>query len=437
MLERTGIVKEKRSVYRSSSPLYSSMQRFYRARRRDYSVSPTGESPAERLTKSFTPHKPIQEPEFFQGRETMLYRAVDAVHTEGLHLVVFGDRGTGKTSLARVLAYTVQQPDEELGVRAIFVSCTPGDTYSSIWRKVFQEVYVAQRQLGFTQEAVAPIVGRLEVAEAIDNPNDVRHFVRSLPNPAVIVIDEFESVLDDEETNRLMASTIKLFADTGLHSTIVLVGVADSIENLFTEHHSIARNLGQVQVLPMETRELQQIVQRGFAFAGLGWSPGLDTKIARLSQGYPHYTHLLGLWSGRRALGGNRPLVTEADLDVAIVDALENATGGVQQQYEKAVASPRKTHLFKEVLLACALAEKDALGRFPAVNVRDPLKRITGKDYTTDAFQGHLAKFCDEQRGPVLKKSGYVRSYRWQFVNPQLIPFIRLEGLRTGLLQDS
>lgn len=412
------------------------MDRFYRSKRKGYQVSAGSDSPLERLSKSFTPHKPIQEPEFFAGRERLLYRAVDAVHTDGLHLVIFGDRGTGKTSLARVLAYTVQEPQKDSGRRAIFVSCTAGDTYSTIWKKVFQEIYVAQRQLGFTQEAAAPILGRLDMVEEVENPNDVRHFVRALPNPVVVVIDEFESVVDDQQTNLLMASTMKLFADTGVESTIVLVGVADSIDSLFTEHASIARNLGQVQVLPMELKELEQIVRSGFKFAGLDWERGLEARIGRLSHGYPHYTHLLGLWSGRRAVEAGRTTVTGGDLEVAIFDALENATGGVQQEYEQAVASPRKIHLFKEVLLACAIAEKDPLGRFPAVNLREPMKLITGRDFTTDAYQSHLAKFCEPQRGPVLKKSGFVRSYRWRFVNPQLIPFIRLEGLRTGLLPE-
>ena len=186
----------------------------------------------------------------------------------------------------------------------------------------------------------------------------------------------------------------------------------------------------------MAAGELVEIVQRGFKYAGLDWQPGLDSQIARLSQGYPHYTHLLGLWSGRRALEAQRSEVIQADLDQAIIDALENATGGVQQEYERAVASARRVTLFKEVLLACALAAKDPLGRFRAADVRDPLFKITGKDYKTDAFQSHLAKFCEPERGPVLKKTGTVRNYRWQFVNPQLIPFVRLEGIRTELLSE-
>jgi Cdc6-like AAA superfamily ATPase len=389
----------------------------------------------ERLNRSFTPHRAIDLPEWFAGRTHLLDRAADAVNTSGRHVVVFGDRGTGKTSLARVLAVGIQEPQSTTGLRAIVVVCNSTDTYSSIWRKVFQEIQVAQRQLGFVQDATAPVIGRFELPdESIEDPNDVRLWVRSLPNPSVIVIDEFDRV-PSGDAHGLMADTIKLFSDTGVESTIVIVGVADSIADLIAGHESIARNIAQVQLLPMEVRELSQIVQRGYDYAGLRFDEGLDGKIAELSQGYPSYTHLLGLWAGRRALDAGRADVTFADLDVAIEDALANAAGNLQHEYERAVASVRKEALFEEVLLACALAEKDSLGRFAAVQVRAPLLQITGKDYTTGAFQSHLAKFAEAQRGPVLKKTGSRRNFRWQFLNPQLIPYIRLHGVQAGLLE--
>lgn len=357
------------------------------------------------------------------------------MNTSGRHVVVFGDRGTGKTSLARVLAVGVQEPDNAMGLRAIIVVCNSTDTYPSVWRKVFQEIQVSQRQLGFVQDVTAPVVGRVELAgAAIDDPNDVRLWVRSLPNPSVIVIDEFDRV-PPGDAHRLMADTIKLFSDTGMESTIVIVGVADSIADLIAGHESIVRNIAQVQLLPMEIGELSQIVQRGYEYAGLGFDHGLDRKIAELSQGYPSYTHLLGLWAGRRALDAGRAQVKFPDLDLAIEDALANAAGNLQHEYEQAVASVRKEALFEEVLLGCAMADKDSLGRFAAVQVRGPLLQITGKDYTTGAFQSHLAKFAEQQRGPVLKKTGSRRNYRWQFLNPQLIPYIRLHGVQAGLLK--
>lgn len=388
----------------------------------------------ERLARSFTPHQPIDLPDWFAGRSHLLDRAHDAVNTEGRHVVLFGDRGVGKTSLARVLAVGVQQPEIENGIRAIVVVCNSADTYGSIWRKVFQEVQVAQRQIGFAQDAAAVVTGRLDISDSdMEDPNDVRLIVRALPNRVVIVIDEFDRI-PSNETQRLMADTIKLFADTGVRSTIVLVGVADSVAELIAGHESISRNIAQIQVFPMEVAELEQIVRRGFEYAELTFADSLDSAIANLSQGYPSYTHLLALWAGRQALDEGRTEVTDADLQGAIHDALENAAANIQQEYENAVASVRKDHLFREVLLACALAEKDSLGRFAAVNVTAPLEELTGKPYTTGAFQSHLKKFTEAKRGPVLKRIGSRRNYRWQFLNPQLIPFIRLHGVDQGLL---
>jgi len=400
----------------------------------------TSEVPArparERLAEAFTPHRPINLPHFFSGRLSLIDQAVDAINTSGQHVVMFGDRGTGKTSLARILAIYAQEPEITNGRRAIHVACSSDDDFPSIWRKVFQEVQVSQRQIGFTQDVAAGVVGRLELPDAaITDPSDIRLYVRSLPNPTVIVIDEFDRVIPAKatETHRLMADTIKLFSDTDMDSTIVIVGVADSLADLIAGHESVTRNLAPVQMPPMRVDELAEIVQKGFAHAGLAWDPGVDTRIAELSQGYPHYTHLLGLWAGRHAIDAGQTVVTLSNVDSAVQTALQKAAGGVQQEYASAVASVRKDTLFREVLLACALAEKDSLGRFAAVQLREPLRRITGKDYATGAFQSHLAKFAEKQRGPVLKKTGSRRNFRWQFINPQLIPYVRLEGINSGL----
>lgn len=387
----------------------------------------------EELNRAFTPHRPIDLPEFLSGRLPLLYRATDAVNTPGLHVILFGDRGTGKTSIARVLGHMVQEPDRRDGRRVLMVSCNSSDDYSSIWRRVFQEVLLAPRQIGFVPNPGDMAIERLGSIQASD-PNDVRLMIQSLPNPSVIVVDEFDRVPVQSDARRLMADTIKLFSDTDVSATIVLVGVAESIEELIAEHLSISRNIAQVPVEPMGRDELKGIIHKGFELAGMDFEAGLDDEIAQVSQGYPHYTHLLGLWSGRRAVENARVAVTTADLGAAIPDALSNATGGVQQEYEQAVASARTITLFKDVLLACALAPKDALGKFRAVDVREPLRRITGRDYNMGAYQSHLAKFCEPNRGPILKKSGSRRSYRWRFVNPQVIPYVLLQGRQDGRL---
>ena len=110
------------------------------------------------LPRAFTPHQPISLPELLSGRLDLLYRVQDAVNTAGLHVVLYGDRGTGKTSLARVVAHLSQEPDDVFGRRCVLVSCTADDTFSTIWRKVGQEVLLTQRQLGLGQQETLQIV---------------------------------------------------------------------------------------------------------------------------------------------------------------------------------------------------------------------------------------------------------------------------------------
>jgi Holliday junction resolvasome RuvABC ATP-dependent DNA helicase subunit len=88
---------------------------------------PNNDTPRDRLRRSFTPHRPIDLPEWFAGRTHLLDRAADAVNTSGRHVVLFGERGAGKTSLARVLAVGIQEPNVPTGLRAIVVSCNSAD----------------------------------------------------------------------------------------------------------------------------------------------------------------------------------------------------------------------------------------------------------------------------------------------------------------------
>jgi Cdc6-like AAA superfamily ATPase len=392
----------------------------------------------DRLSKWFTPNRPIDLPEFLSGRLDLIFRIRDAVSTQGLHVILYGERGTGKTSLARVMAYMVQEVDRKDGTRAILVSCDSNDDYSSIWRKVFQEIMLAQRQLGFVQQGAAITIGRMDVEKPAKSPNDVRLLVKSFPNPAVIFIDEFDRVPFASNARRLMADTIKLFSDTNVNATIVLVGVAESISELIHEHQSVARNVAQVYVEPMNNAELAEIIQKGYTNSNLSYESGLDFKIAALSQGYPHYTHLLGLWAGRKAVEARHSKVTEGDLEQAIKAAIKNTAGGIIQEYEVATDSSQPDNLFKDVLLACALADKDSRGRFSIKSLREPLRQILNRpSIRAVAYQGHLAKFCEPRRGPVLKRTGRRRNYRWQFVNPQLIPYIKLDAIERGKLTSA
>ena len=385
-----------------------------------------------RLIKAFTPTAPISLPNLLSGRANLLLRLQTDVLRPGQHVLLYGDRGVGKTSIARVMA-VLAQGDADGGTRSLMVSCDSEDTFGSIWRKAFQETLAAEPGMGFARGGERNIVGRFDVGDAL-SPNDLRLLIDSLPNPIVAIIDEFDRVRDPM-VYALMTDALKLFSDSGADCTVMLVGVARTVEDLIKAHGSITRNVDYVEAPPMTLDELSEIIEKGFASAGMEFESGLDFEIARLSQGYPHYTHLLGLCTGFEALKRRADRAALEDLRSAIPESIQNAAGGIRLEYERATDSVQPNNLFKEVLLACAMAEKDVRGRFALTAVREPLERILGRPIKPVSYQRHLARFCEPDYGPVLIKTGKRRNYRWQFANPQLVPFVYLQGIDAGLLK--
>ena len=387
-----------------------------------------------RLIRAFTPTAPISLPSLLSGRADLLFRLQTDILTPGQHVLLYGDRGVGKTSLARVMA-VLAQGEADGGTRSLMVSCDSDDTFGSIWRKAFQETLAAEPGMGFARGEERNIIGRFDVGESL-SPNDLRLLIDSLPNPIVAIIDEFDRVRDPS-VHALMTDALKLFSDSGADCTVMLVGVARTVDELIASHGSITRNVDYVQAPPMALDELSEIIEKGFDSAGMEYESGLDFEIARLSQGYPHYTHLLGLWTGRAALKRRADRATFADLQSAMPSSIQNAAGGMRLEYERATDSVQPNNLFKEVLLACAMAEKDVRGRFALSAVREPLEKILGREIKPVSYQRHLARFCEPGYGQILIKTGKRRNYRWQFANPQLVPFVCLQGMNEGIAQPA
>jgi len=79
--------------------------------------------------------------------------------------------------------------------------------------------------------------------------------------------------------------------------------------------------------------------------------------------------------------------------------------------------------LFSEVLLACAIAPKNALGFFTSASIRDPLAVIAGRRLEIPAFSNHLSQFLEPERGAVLQRDGSSRRYFYRFSDPIFQPY--------------
>ncbi len=369
------------------------------------------------VSHAFTPAAPVDDTSLFADRPQQAMRCLGALFQRGRHIALYGERGVGKTSLANVLPKLIrgtQLPHLD-GLR---VDCNTNDTYRSIWRKVLREL--------------GQPLGNGSAADELD-PEDVRFYLQRLERRTLIVLDELDRVEDDEALS-LLADTIKTLSDHSVDVTLMLVGVATSVEHLIGEHESIVRSLVQVRMPRMSPDELSAILDKGFTMVGLEIDLVARRRIIREAEGLPHFVHLLGLHAGQHAVLDDRSLVTSSDVRQAIGEAVDSHS--MLSDYQRATQSPQPEHLFQEVLLACAFAPRNELGLFRAGDVREPLSSILGREMGIPMFQRHLNELSGPNRGYVLQREGSPRRYVYRFRDPLLQPYVKLRAMAKGLITE-
>jgi AAA ATPase-like protein len=389
-----------------------------------------------RLAEAFRPAAPIDRRDLFAGRGEQIADLFSIVSQPGQHVIVYGERGVGKTSLGLVVAELLRAAN----VLSAWATCDASDDFSSVWRKALGEIGIAtaRQSIGFgarmdeTTEPLSKLLGPGALT-----PHAVQGALQQASRQCALVIfvDEFDR-FQDRDGRALFADTIKALSDRVVSSTVVLIGAADSVGELIREHRSVERALVQIQMPRMSAPELAEIATKGIAAARMTIAEAAVARIAALSRGLPHYTHLLAQLAAQAALGERRADVGVRDVNAAVTRAIERAQQSIVESYREAVGG-RPGTIYPQVLLACALAEEDEFGFFASSNVREPLSRILDKPSKTSTFARHLEELSSESRGAILQRSGGAGTARYRFVNPLLQPYVAMRGISEGVVRAS
>jgi hypothetical protein len=389
---------------------------------------------AAHATRVFKPRTPITDKELFAGRWTELTTIQDAVNQPGLHVVIYGERGVGKTSLANVVSPTIWALDhfgregENVPDRLVIkVVANSGDTFSTIWNSLLAEVHWPHD--GGVNVPTQQAFG-LPTVLKID---DVRR-VLSHATGAVYIVDEFDQA---RTASKQFTELIKTLSDLAVDCTIILVGVSDTVDTLVAEHASVPRAIVQVGLERMKPDELSLILTNAEKGLNLKFTEEAANLIIHVSQGLPHYTHLIGLHAVRSAAHRfSLSLVERDDVFEALKNSVKQAEQTVTEKHSTAIHSSHKEALYRHILLACALAaarSHDSLGYFVPSAVVSPLSEILQRPVTIATFRNHLIEFCEEKRGKILERDGQPWGFRYRFHNPLLVPYIFMDGLDAAI----
>jgi hypothetical protein len=406
------------------------------------------EAIAALAAKVFQPRTPIATRELFAGRWDELRTVGDAVNQPGLHVVIYGERGVGKTSLANVIQPTIWALDhygkeeaevpERLIVKTV---ATTGDSFSAVWEKLFRDLSIIDDRL--TVGLRPRSKGRIQLLEAYGldaeqlGVNDVRGVLANM-HGSVFIIDEFDRVAT--QVSKVFTDLIKTLSDFSVDSTVVLVGVSETIDQLIEDHSSIVRAISQVFLRRMKPEDLRLILTNAEKTLKINFSEEAANLIVHVSQGLPHYTHLIGLHSVRVAAASSfSSLVQRDDVFKALEQATKQAEHTAREKHTKATHSSHRDALYRHVLLACAVAaaqSKDALGYFNPGSVVRPMNVILDRNVEIANFNSHLSEFCQEKRGPILERDGQPRAYRFRFRDPMVVPYVFMDAVANGMVSE-
>ena len=360
------------------------------------------------LREAFTPTRPKRDATLFAGRFREMQRIIAAIEEERAHVVIYGERGSGKTSLSNILAGKAT----DAGYTVLQFACTSGVSFEEIFRSLLRRIpagFLAEgiggraRVENFEQLLPDRAVGVSEVADAFAMIHE-RH--------VILIIDEYDRVVSDEVKSRL-AELIKIMSDTSAPATLLLIGVADDVHELFGKHPSLQRTLVTVPMPLMTRRELETLIAAGEARAELTFAPAVRDGIVEFAQGLPYHAQLLCLFAARSAGRRHSREVVAEDLRYAVERAADEAESRIKEAYALALGTPADPVL-EDTLYHAARARSDEFGAFTA----DDVASCGGQDVS--ALHDPLLRLTEAGRGAVLRRLDGARGVRFQFASQML-----------------
>jgi len=352
----------------------------------------------------------VKSVEIFSGRIQQLRDALSIVEQGGLHALLFGERGVGKTSMANIIQILAQEPDE--GHLAIKVECTSSDTFRSIIAGFYREIYIEraiQEVVGFHRSR-QPSTERVSLFSLVSektsfNPKDVASLFEKTGKRLLLILDEFDRLNRSLFEMSDFTELLKILSDKDINAHFLVVGVGESVEQIIGSHASIVRNLEQIKLGEMTPVEIRGIVTRGLEHLTMTMHDVIVSQIIDISCGYPHYTHLMCAHACSNAIRRRAADVQQADLEFAISRSISKAQESLNSSYHAATMA-NKPNIYKEVLQACGNAKLDDYGTFQPRDVEKPLSLILKWTMRSPQFGSHLLNLCRPERGEILQLVG-------------------------------
>lgn len=280
-----------------------------------------------RLRHAFTPSQPIADRRLFAGRDDVLKSMIRSIEDQRLHVVIYGERGIGKTSLLHILT----QAATEARYIVVYTSCGANSNFDDTFRAAAADIPLLYHS-GFSPTGSEAEKGSTLADLLPPEPLSPRKFgdlcAKLTGTRVLIILDEYDRA-ESAAFRRDMAELIKNLSDRLGRVQLVLAGVAADLTDLIEYIPSIRRNIFALRVPKMTEAEVMQIVANGERECDLKFDPDASAFVVAVSRGLPYMASLICHHAGHAALDQGRNTVLASDVQSAVDRAVEDFRGRI------------------------------------------------------------------------------------------------------------
>lgn len=259
---------------------------------------------------AFSTAMPVTDRHGLAGRNNELEKLVDAIVVQRKHAVIFGTRGSGKTSLARVFGDLA----DEAGCIALYGSASGDADFDSLFRPFLSELPMS---------AAGQEKARKLMSEPLDVTRLAALLVEDVRQRSILIVDEYDRVQSDEAKTDV-ATLLKLLTDIHSPVQVVLVGISGDVDGLIAAHPSLRRHIAPQRVAPIPKRDLERLLLSCADNGGLAMDPDALDLLAGAAMGSPYHARLFGMHAALVTEAAGRDRITLADVEQGLASALED-----------------------------------------------------------------------------------------------------------------
>lgn len=277
------------------------------------------------LRSAFTPAQPVTDRRMFAGRLKTLSRLIEIIEDRLSHVVIFGERGIGKTSLLHILSDLA----EESRYLVLHGTCGAGSRFDDMFRRLLDGIPLLY--LKNVSPTGAEVESGASFASHLPPGNfDARELSDLLAQVAgirvLIILDEYDR-LENEQFRQYTAELIKNLSDRAAPVQLVIAGVSSNLHELIGYIPSIRRNVIGLPLPHLSFDETAALVAMGDKVAGVSFAPEAIDMIHSLSNGSPYVARLICHHGSGIALDEGRTNVVPADIVASLDRMVEEAEG--------------------------------------------------------------------------------------------------------------